>query len=95
MVLPVAHHELGNLIEGMDLKYPLYADPAWKSFRAYETGFGGPLPSQGWAVLDGDGILRWQWRAMEKGSKVLEEFPPMPKDVLDVIEKFQAEGTPK
>lgn len=95
MILPVAYQELSFLIEGMPLTYPLYADPAWKSFRAFDTGFGGPLPSQGWAVLDQQGVLRWMWRAMEKGSKVFEDFPPMPEDILKTIEQLRAEGTMK
>jgi peroxiredoxin len=88
VVLPTSTDNGHQLAEAMELKYPLYCDPTWQIFQDYGTGHGGPLPSQAWAILDAEGVIRWIWRAKARDSKVWTESVPMPMAVLKVVDQL-------
>jgi peroxiredoxin len=60
------------------LTYPLHSDPTWDLYRAYGTGHVLLAPRQAWAVIDGEGVVRWIWRLTEKADHVVA----MPSEVL-------------
>ena len=91
--MPISIERTRLFAEAMDLSYPLYADPSWHLFNAYGTSHSGPLPTQAWAILDGDGIIRWLYRARVKGTDVWEKGLPMPMDVLEMVGRVLPEST--
>jgi len=73
--------------EALGVSYPLYADPEWQSFKAYGAGRLGSLPLHAWAVVDGQGIVRFVWRL--NGPDVKADLP-MPAYVLDQVDTIFA-----
>lgn len=69
-------------IEHLGLNYPLYSDPTWEIYRAYGTGHVLMATKQAWAIVDGDGVIRWIWRSGQEGSTGV----PMPMEVLAVAD---------
>jgi peroxiredoxin Q/BCP len=71
--------------EALGLRYPIYADPNWVSFKAFGAGRLGSLPLHAWALVDGEGIVQWVWRM--NGP---DENPalPMPSYVLDQFDEI-------
>src|SRR5215510_14878579 len=61
------------------LEYPLHSNASWDAYRAYDTGHMMMAPRQAWAIIDADGILRWDWRLIEDGSTVA-----LPSEVLAI-----------
>ena len=48
--------------EAQGLAYPLHSDSTWDLYRAFGTGHVLLAPRQAWAIIDGQGIVRWLWR---------------------------------
>jgi peroxiredoxin len=73
--------------ETCGLSYPLHSDATWDLYRAYGTGHVLLAPRQAWAIVDGDGIVRWLWRmsAATGGHAV-----PLPSEVLAVARDLLA-----
>jgi peroxiredoxin len=70
--------------ETQGLSYSLHSDPTWDLYRAYGTGHVLLAPRQAWAIVDGEGIVRWVWRLSEAtGSRV-----PLPSEVLTVAREL-------
>ena len=63
------------------LTYPLHSDPTWDLFRAYGTGHVLLAPRQAWAIVDGEGIVRWLWRVGDAGGS---HRVMLPSEVLAV-----------
>jgi peroxiredoxin len=63
------------------LNYPLHSDPTWDLFRAYGTGHVLLAPRQAWAIVDGEGIVRWIWRLSDAGGS---HRVMLPSEVLAV-----------
>jgi peroxiredoxin len=63
------------------LSYPLHSDATWDVYRAYGAGHVLLAPRQAWAVVDGEGIVRWLWRM---GDATGGHRVPLPSEVLAV-----------
>ena len=73
-------------IELLGLNYPLYSDPTWDIYRAYGTGHVLMATKQAWAIVDGDGVIRWIWRSGQGGGALTKI--PMPMEVLDIADEL-------
>ncbi len=63
VVFPTTPEGSEEVLATHDLQWPAYSDPSWDAFRAYGSGhimFG---PIQMYAIVDGEGVVRWLWRA--------------------------------
>lgn len=69
-------------IQHLGLNYPLYSDPSWDIYRAYGTGHVLMATKQAWAIVDGEGVIRWIWRSGQDGGERVGV--PMPMEVLAV-----------
>ena len=70
-----------RVAEGQGLSYPLHSDPTWDLFRAYGTGHVLMAPRQAWAIIDGEGIVRWVWRLADSGES---HRVVLPSEVLGI-----------
>ncbi|MGD9798737.1 MAG: redoxin domain-containing protein [Acidimicrobiia bacterium] len=66
------------------LEYGLHADPTWGLYRAYGTGHVLFAPRQAWAIVDGEGVVRWLWRLGDAGGTRV----PLPSEVLAVAREL-------
>jgi peroxiredoxin len=66
VTLTVTVEQANDVVDSLELPYPIYADPSWELNKAYETGFvmGAPMPA--WVVIDGEGTIRYLWRAHDQ-----------------------------
>jgi len=80
VVFPVTLAQAKDVVEALDLPYPIYADEARALFSAYETRFAAGAPIPAWIVGDAEGTIRFLWRGIEgpawtnypEGAEILE-----------------------
>ena len=75
------------VIDALELNYPLYSDPAWDIYNAYGTGHVLMATKQAWAIVDGDGVIRWTWFSGQDESAEGVAVP-MPMEVLAVADEI-------
>jgi peroxiredoxin len=63
------------------LEYPLHSNPTWDLYRAFGTSHVLMAPRQAWAIIDGEGIVRWIWRLGDSGGS---HRVMLPSEVLEV-----------
>ena len=86
MVFPVTLRQATDVVEALDLPYPIYADEDRALFSAYETRFAAGAPIPAWIVGDADGTIRFLWRGTEgpawtdypEGAEILEVLRGLP-----------------
>lgn len=84
VVFPTTVEGGAEILAAHELAWPVYTDPTWDVFRAYGSGhvlFG---PIQMYAIVDGDGVVRWLWRSEPSTPErpVGVESTPLPSEVL-------------
>jgi thioredoxin-dependent peroxiredoxin len=57
-----------RIAQTQGLTYPLYSNPTWDLYRSFGTGHVLMAPRQAWAIVDGNGIVRWIWRLEDAGE---------------------------
>jgi peroxiredoxin len=73
VVFPVSHELTKDVVDNLDLPYPIYSDEDWTLFKAYDTGFSAGPPLPAWVIGDIDGIIRFLWRAADGG--LFDHYP--------------------
>jgi peroxiredoxin len=71
--------EARGMVEGWSLPYPLYANPDFSLFEAYDVGYLGP-PLHGWIVIDADGIVQYVYRTIDHADQLAV---PTPLELLE------------
>ena len=84
VVFPLPIEQCRAVVEARQLPYPLYADPDWSLFEAYETGHILHAPKQSWVGIDPDGAVTWMWRSGSTDADARRV--PMPLEALDAFE---------
>ena len=51
-----------QMVELVGLPYPLYSDPDYQLFGAFQTGWAAGPPMPAWVIVDGEGVIRYIWR---------------------------------
>jgi peroxiredoxin len=57
-----------EMVEIVGLPYPLYSDPEYQLFGAFQTGWAAGPPMPAWVVVDGEGTIRYVWRLASTGD---------------------------
>lgn len=61
MILPLPMDDCQEVVESLQLPYPLFANPDWSVFEAYGTGHLIHAPKQAWIGIDPEGLVRYTW----------------------------------
>jgi peroxiredoxin len=73
VVFACTQSQAAQVVETLDLPYPIYADPEWSLFKAFEAGFNIGAPRRAWVVVDSEGIIRYAWRVPKsKFSNIMD-----------------------
>jgi hypothetical protein len=90
-----------RVVRDFEMPYPLFCDPEFDVFDAYDLGRVGGIPMQGWVVVDGEGIVQYVWRANNTprgGNFTRPGRPiecPMPVEVLESAREVLGLSAPK
>jgi hypothetical protein len=85
VIMPLPIEQCRAVVESRELPYPLYANPDWSVYEAFETGHVLHAPKQCWVGVDPGGDVRYLWRSGSDDDG--RTRVPMP---LDVLEAFTA-----
>ena len=86
-MFPVTLAQAKDVVEALDLPYPIYADEDRALFSAYETRFAAGAPIPAWVVGDADGVVRFLWRGTD--GTAWGEYPEGP-EILAVLREMQS-----
>jgi peroxiredoxin len=86
VVFPVSAAHATEVVDALELPYPVYSDESRLLFTAYETRFSAGAPLPAWVVVDGDGVIRFVWRATEGG---LYDKYPESAEILAELRKLR------
>jgi peroxiredoxin len=74
--------EARDMVDAWALPYPLYANPDFSLFEAYDVGYLG-APLHGWIVIDADGVVRYVYRTIDHK----EEPVPTARGLLEEAQR--------
>lgn len=64
--------------------YPVLSNADWSVFYTYGMGSGFGVPLPGTFIIDGEGVIRWNWAA--PFSPIFS--PPGPKALLELLDQL-------
>jgi peroxiredoxin Q/BCP len=86
VVFASSQAQVGQVAETLNVPYPIYADPDWDLFKAYQTGYTLGGPTRGWVVVDGEGVIRFIWRLpLERNADMMKVILSTPYVEADRI----------
>jgi peroxiredoxin len=89
--MTVTAGQANDVVDSLGFPYPVFIDPQWSLYKAYDTGFIGGCPMPAWILIDGAGTIRYLWRAHDQP---LGGIYPEADDIVAELGAMLAEKAP-